>query len=119
MYSENNGTLGGALFALATAIFMLVMYLYQSNLYFSSGLSVFISVFSIAYLCFAISFSLYKDRGRFWIFGAAMLSLMLSMLAVSYGIFESIPKIGATALGEVFDVAVALAIIFQSGSKSP
>lgn len=114
MYSENNGTLGGALFALATAIFMLVMYLYQSNLYFSSGLSVFISVFSIAYLCFAISFSLYKDRGRFWIFGAAMLSLMLSMLAVSYGIFESIPKIGATALGEVFGVAVALAIIFPT-----
>ncbi|MCL4388059.1 hypothetical protein M1567_02815 [Candidatus Marsarchaeota archaeon] len=105
---------GEAFFASGSIIYMLVLALYSSNMHFSNWLSSIIDTYSLAYLSFAIGFSLLRRKRYFVKFSLAALAVNAVIAAISLAYMSSIPFIGNSAIGEAINVVIVFAIIFPA-----
>ncbi len=105
---------GEAFFAAGSIIYMLVVLLYSSHAYFSNSLSAVIDIYSMAYLAFAIGFSLLRRKKHFVKFSLAALAATAIIAAISLAYMSSIPLIGNSIIGEAVNVGIAFAIIFPT-----
>lgn len=111
---KHESILGEAFFAAGSIIYMLVLLLYSSNADFSNSLSVIIDIYSLAYLVFAIGFSLFRRKSRFTRFSLAALVVTAIIAAISLAYMSSVPFIKYSIIGEAVNVGIALAIIFPT-----
>jgi hypothetical protein len=111
---RRESVIGEAFFAAGSAIYMLVVLLYSSHAYFSDQLSIAIDVYSLAYLGFAIGFSLLRGKRHFVKFSITALAVTAALAAISLTYMSSIPLIGNSAIGEAVNVGIVFAIIFPT-----
>ncbi|MEM3884041.1 MAG: hypothetical protein QXT94_03870, partial [Methanothrix sp.] len=111
---ERESVTGEAFFAAGSIIYMLVVLPYSSHAYFSNSLSAVIDIYSMAYLAFAIGFSLLRRKKHFVKFSLAALAATAIIAAISLAYMSSIPLIGNSIIGEAVNVGIAFAIIFPT-----
>ncbi len=111
---KSESAAGEAFFAAGSIIYMMVVLLYSSHEYFSDSLSIAIDICSLAYLVFAIGFSLLWGKKYFVKFSLAALAGTAIIAAISLGYMSSIPLVDNLIIGEFLAVAIAIAIIFPA-----